>query len=366
MACLFQQKRLLLLFCLILPLIGFIAAPLEARLFYNPHLTYSCYRLIDLGPTDLPQCCLARDSFPVSLGPRINQKGHVIGNTSYGGFVTDLCNPKSCFQRNGTYAFFHGINNNGLVLASVNQADGSGEWYLWSYVYCRHQETPLPLNLKCLNGGDVHFRSINDNGLLTGARKVKDKEEYMAVFYSPEKGIQDLSCAYLLGANNSGNMVGFESPSDENTPLLYHYRGGWNGFSDEACLKKPKGKIQFQMDMTIAHDSAVFGSFRSTKNGRPYMWAYEWTPIERYFRVRDLSGMKISAVNSCHTIVGSLCGEAAISINMEPPVVLSSLVHGGCKEMTLIEATDINDVGQIVGYGRSCGSLHLFLLDPIR
>lgn len=362
-----KKAQGLLLLCITLLLFGTGNAPLESRLFYNPRLTYSCYRLIDLGKTDLPLCCLSRDSFPVSLGPKINQKGHVIGNTSYGGFVTDLCNPKSCFRRNGTYAFFHGINDNGLVLASVNYPEGTGEWYLWPYNYFRQKETPLPINLKCLDGGDVYFRAINNDGLLAGARKCKDEEGYMAVFYSPEKGIQDLTCAFLMEVNNSGNMAGFEAESKENTPLLYHYKGGWNGFSDEASLRKPKGRIKFQMDMAIAHDSTVFGSFLSCKGGRPYMWAYAWTPIERYFRVHDLQGMKISAVNSCHTLVGSLCGEAVISINMEPPVALSSLVMGGCKEgVTLIEATDINDVGQIVGYGRFCGSIHLFVLDPIR
>lgn len=342
-----------------------LSCSLHAHIVYNTNLRYECYKLIDLGETDVHQESLTRASFPVSLGPRINQKGHVIGNATNGGFIYDRVNPRVFLEHNGQSATVYDINNKGQILASVKYNRRAVEWLVWPYnCFCK-DETLIPLDLKCLTGRDVHFRSINDKGVLVGSRTCYNG--YKAIFYSPEKGVKDLSCAFLFEVNDYGNMAGYESLVPQKTPLLYHYKGGWTGFSDEPSLNTPRGScITYQMDMAIASDNTLFGSFLCN-NGIPEMYAYAWAPCEHYFKAYDLGGMQISAVNCSHTLVGTLGGEAVISNNMDMPrPLIQHVVEGVQSDMTLIEATDINDLGQIVGYGKWCGSLHLFLLDPIR
>lgn len=355
---------LLKLFCLVAFFV--VKANMHAHLLYNSNLNYELYHLCDLGITDIAPEKLTRASFPNSLGPRINQQGHITGNTIHGGFVFDRINPMKYLRRNGQLASVYDLNDRGLVLASVQYDSRNVEWLLWPYKCFCKKESISPIDLKCLPSRDVHFRSLNNKNVLVGSRFCFEEQGYMAVFYSPEKGIQGLTCAFLSEVNENGNMAGHEALVVERTPLIYHYRGGWNGLSDEPSLNKPSGCTLYQMDMAIAPDDTVFGSFLSHKRGMPYIYGYAWNPCERYFSVHDFNGMQISAVNNCHTLVGTLCGEAVISNNMEPPVALSSLIAGCRIPIRLIEATDINDMGEIVGYGMWEGSLHLFLLTPIR
>jgi len=352
----------------ILFLLLFLASSLQAHTLYHPNLIYECYELIDLGVTDLPTDQLSRANFPASLGPRINKKGHISGNTSQGGFVFDRVNAPYFLMRDGYAATVYDINDKGLALTSLRYDTRHQDWFLWPYDCCREWETLLPIQLKCLSGNEVTFRSFNNKGMLVGSRKCFNSHGYQAVFYTPDKGLQDLSCAFLTEINERGNIAGYESMILEKKPFLYHPRGGWLGFSDDLSLSTPKGHFTFQQDMAIGEDNTVYGSVMSCKDGKPYIYNYSWSPCFDYeFKAFDLGGMQISAVNGCQTLVGALGGEAVISNNTGGPVTLISRIRKGFKEgARLLEATDINDLGEIVGFGKWGGETHLFLLKPLR
>jgi hypothetical protein len=353
-------KRLIAIICFFS---FFVTDHLGSAVYHKLTRSFPSYRLIDLGPTDIPIQYLSRHCWPMSLGPRLNQKGHVIWNTYSGGFFWDGCNEKRGFTYRGLPGYFHDINNKGLVLASISFPQGNKEWFLWPSNFFSSKESiaPLPMHRDSLH--QLTFRSLNDHNTLVGA--YRSGNNWRSAFWTPKKFLQDLELGKLFDVNKENFLVGTEMCDPEKKPFLWHVRGGWSAFSDDLKMWRPKECLKFR-DFVVAPDNTVFGSFIGKKDESPYLWGYFWSPCERVFHCFDLYEMRVSCVNSSHTIVGNYGGDAAISVNLMPPIPLIDLINSWTGDIRLLEATDINDVGQIVGYGCWDDQVHIFFLDPIR
>jgi hypothetical protein len=145
----------------------------------------------------------------------------------------------------------------------------------------------------------------------------------------------------------------------------------------------PTGWIIFA-DLLVAEDSTVYGTywvkhladthvvrghFYETRqdNGSYYQYnAFMWMPSSGQIEMLDLQGMRLSAINKCHILVGSLLGEAVLRMPGKGPVPLASLMQPDeIRDWKLLEITDINDQGQVVGYGWYQNKMHLFLANPL-
>lgn len=342
-----------------------IAQSSEARyLNRGMPLNFSRYRLIDLGPTNLSPRCLDRHCWPLSLAPKINKEGEVIGNRGDKGFIWKEGLGFITYPHIGEATCFVDINNHGTILARVRINQDCSDWFLWSEEEWRKGETRAPSliqNSSCCNS--VFLRALNDNSQIIGAR-VDEMGCYRSIFWNHKKQICDLPYPQLWDINNYNNMLGSEPRVYKEQPLLWHIKGGMAIITDDCRFGKPPCLKHF-FNPAIAEDNTVYGNFIASKYGDDYIFSYMWNNDDQIFTPLDLNQMLVSAVNSCHTIVGSLDNEAVISLHHRSPVALASLIDSSLSGWKLLNATDINDSGQIVGFGRRNGMLHLFLLTPI-
>lgn len=319
------------------------------------------YKIYDLGETDLPSEYLARHAWPISLGPRINNQGHIIWNTSNGGVFWDRCNRRRFFYYKKYPAFFHAINDKGLTLTSVNSETGKN-WFLWPSSIWRSQESLLELPFR--NQGfatQYHFFAINNNSTIVGTKIENNIPKFL--FWTPERQERYLDFGPVFDVNNSDRILGLEICDPEKKPFIWQVKSGLIAFSDDMKLNRPSENVLFR-ESAIASDNTVFGSYIGTKDNFMYHWSYSWNPCDDLFIKMDLDQMKISAVNSIHTLVGSVNGHAAISYKGSAPAKLSELANYHDGSLHLLEATDINDLGEIVGYGLWEDEMRIFLLIP--
>ncbi len=345
-------------------LIGLTTNLAEAR-YLSQYATCKVpgYRLIDLGPSRHSERVLSRQCWPLSLAPKTNNKSQVVGNRGEQAFIWQENLGFFHFFKCGLCTNFVDIANNGTILGRVHDIDGSSEWFIWSENQCKRDTLPTYLGTECLYGEDLFLRSINDHGQIVGARRM-DGDNYRAIFWDHKKRMMEIKPGILLDVNNKNNMLGIESSLYREQPFLWHIRGGKSIIGDDPCTGKPSCLIKFGFPV-ISADNTVYGTYTAQKKGIPYVYAYHWNCEDQFFGTLNLCNMKITAVNRCHTLVGKQGCHAVISINHSPPKRLIKQVKNNAVGWNLIEATDINDLGQIVGYGTRWGKIHLFMLDPI-
>ncbi|MEC7839345.1 MAG: hypothetical protein VX777_04825 [Chlamydiota bacterium] len=324
------------------------------------------YRLIDLGPTQLSPRVLSRQCWPLTLSPRINNRGQVVGNRGSCGFFWDACRGFFHYAKKGETTYFVDIINDGTLMGCVVDACGFTKWFVWSesQTYFNSDVEPTYIAFPGLFDGDIFLRSMNDSRHIIGARRLEGNR-YRSMYCNHDGKVKDMKSGVLLGVNGYGNMVGTQTNIRGEQPFVWNCRAGLCVINEDESSGKPAGVKKFGFPV-IADDNTVFGSYTSQKHGRDYVHGYHWNSDEGVFGTIDLNKMKISAVNRLHILVGSQDNHAVISVNHNKPVDLADHVKGPHSRWHLIEATDVNDLGQIVGYGKYRGKIHLFLLDPIR
>jgi hypothetical protein len=321
------------------------------------------YSLYDIGLSRLPCEALSKKAFPLSQAPCINNQAQVIYNDSQGGCLWDCIHGTQRLIYKNVYARFHAINNKGVVLASAINSGGKQTWMLWSEKNGLRQD-PYILDCPCPNGACVYFRAINDDGMLVGLLKYDDSsiEEAHAVVWPSNGKLYLLDRGIAWGVSDSGYAVVSDAKSPANSPYLWHKNGGFLVLPEHSAFKKP-ADVRY-VDMQVDYEGGVYGTF--FYNNQPnYLHGFYWQPCQERFDQLDLGGMRISAMNSRGILVGSWCGRAVARARDGVPFDLNRLVEIKGKCWHLIEATDINDLGQIVGYAKVDGEYHIFLLQPL-
>jgi len=355
-------------------LIGSETSHLEHK-DYHPEIVYR-YNLIDMGETSIDVSLLSRLSGKLTLAPDINVNGFAISNSSSGGQIFQKSGWKFIPQISGMTIQFHAINDNADLLVSLNRGRESVEWMIWPFrdggygSARKHILTVDPFK------NDFVLTGFNTEGLVTGYKKSENK--LTPLVWNNDSGFQKMGEAQGLDLHGSIKTINGKCCTAGYADEVYdRYPFYWNPLTGVEILKNyrthlmPKGWIEFA-DMVLSSNDTVYGTYwirhlsqvNKPERYRPY-YAYEWEPKTGKISTIDIDGMRITAVNSLNTIVGTLNGKAAIREKDKKPVELANLIDPDQQQSwQLIESTAINDKGQIVGYGTLNGKMHIYMADP--
>ncbi|MBA2728716.1 MAG: hypothetical protein H0U49_11155, partial [Parachlamydiaceae bacterium] len=196
-------------------------------------------------------------------------------------------------------------------------------------------ETIKPFYWK--SGAEIHFLNQGDNKILDGK---------------------------IMWVNNQNQVAGFFKNMKETPPGVWSSEQGLQIVKNFRSKPVPDGEAEL-IDLLIAEDGTVYGTYQikyTDPSKHSPSVAYAWLPYEGGgFKLLDLEGMQITGLNEWHTLVGSLKGQAAICEPGEKPIELCKIIPQ--QELTdweLLEATSINNWGDLVGYGKYKGDLHIF------
>lgn len=324
------------------------------------------FRLINLGESDVSEDRLYRSSQKPSLAPSINNLGQVIGNRKEGGFLRDPLLGDWMPYINEVSVNFHSITNNGDILVSLNRKSNHPEWMVWPTAAGRNGPRAPILNE---NFPNAQFIGLTNDRVAIGNAIVAN--ETIPLLWRPNEKAQQISnvegqkaVGNLKGINNNGQMVGVFQKEDTFPPTACNTASNIEFMRNFRTQVFPDGKAELE-DLLIAEDGTIYGTYRikyenNTASGH---YAYAWLPYEGGgFKLLDLDGMRITALNDWHTLVGSHGDQAALCEVGSSPVALSSVIRPDeLAHWELIEATGINNWGDIVGYGKFKGNMHIFL-----
>lgn len=334
------------------------------------------YVIFDLGSTEIDPSLMNPFALPHTYAPRINNDRQVSANRKDEGFLRDLHYGELVSQVGYSLkGFAFGLNNRGDCLGTVARSKANVDWFVWSQKNLK-REHRYPMGcLEDVEQRDLDFRAINDDKWAVGSFSSKDL--LRPLVWNPRWGIKpfgyyvgwDVKGA-AWGINQQGTILGSIAESCESPPFVWNVCQGMEilrnyriPFEAQSC-HEIHGPVRFA-DMVITEDNYVYGTLLIdnvyyTDDGLSNYFAYRWEPYSQDFRYLDLQGMRINSVNSKHTLVGVLDGQAALRERGAKPVLLQSYLPGDA--WLLLEATDINDTGDIVGYGKLNGEIHIFLM----
>jgi hypothetical protein len=340
-----------------------------------PHLVTK-YRLIDIIDTQLDASLMTNLPSKLTHAPIINQRGQVIGNTLEGGFVILPKKWEYRPQINNVMIHVYGIDTKGDLLLTLNRGSDSQEWMLWPLsqggygVVRNHIQTNDPFQ------PNVTFTGYNDNGTFIGYKKIEGRNRPYVWTQAKgfhalgvEKGLQLSGIAKDI--NQKGSIAGIAEDPTDKAPFLWHEQTGLETLRKYRDALVPKGWVEFS-DIILTEDDTIYGTFwirdhstENEKSGDHQYYAYRWNPNNAKVQMVDLRGMRLAAVNSHHLLVGSLNGKAMVREPDKLPIALSELMDPQTLQgWELLEATSVNDQGQIVGYGKYNGKVHVFLAEP--
>lgn len=372
--------RYLLIYLSVIFALGDCSETPHLKCFKQSPCLVSNYELQDLGEIDLDAGFLTRQKEGFSSAPQINDLGEIIGNNSSGGFIYNAGFKKYHPAIKGVSIKFHAINNYGDILISLHRSPEDVSWLIWPTRYGLNKQR-TPIDTVELEGNKIGLYGINDQQMIAG--EVLVKEIPMPLTWIPGQGLYRIGYeegldlqGFAKGINNTGTLFGKSSDYLERFPFTWNGRYQRTLFPHRKEFQPPSGsKIMFE-DLVITDDNTLYGTFWFNSSFLPESKpkavedkehrAFSWHHPSDSLKFIDLRGMRISAVNNHHRIVGSINGRACYADKTFAPVEISEMVDSQeIEDWELLEATDINTVGQIVGYGKKEGKIHLFLANPL-
>lgn len=290
----------------------------------------------------------------------LNENGQIVGlsqinaSNSYHGFVADGAGMHDLGTFGGAQSEARAINRNGDVVGWAQTPNGD------RHAFVLHNGSMTDLG--SLAGSPVDANSLNDDGVVVGSY---ESGSFERAFIWNSGVMQDLgtlggtdSRAYAI--NNHGDVVGFARPND-NAQI-------------HACLWRNG----------VAIDLGTLGGWAShavdiNENGKIVGWsmedpnyighAFEWADGTMY-DLGSLGGISSGAfsINAGGVVVGVSTDvfeqQHAVIWEGGQLAMLDSMIASG-SGWSLTTAADINNAGQIAGYGTLNGSTHAFLLTPL-
>ncbi len=334
------------------------------------------YTIKDLGEIDLEPRELTKLLDKPSLGPKINNDGDIVANRSTGGFFLHANEREYSPSIQGALINFHSINNQKDILISISRTSGAVDWFVWPTA--QGWDGPrLTIDPVEIEGNKIYLSKVNDQQKVVGIAKPDSKS--MPVEWDRIRGLYRIGFQQnenLFGTvkdiNSRNTIVGKSHRQLESFPYaiinnqqfsLFKFRRHFNAPSD--------AKIIFA-DLVISDHDVVYGTYWFDKNFDDpthkkvkHFRAFKWLPQHDLLTLLDLDGMRVTSVNAKDRLVGTRKGKAVFrEADYKPIDILSTIKFDESKDWKLIEATSINDEGQIVGFGNKAGKLHLFLASP--
>jgi probable HAF family extracellular repeat protein len=257
----------------------------------------------------------------------------------------------------------YGINGAGKVVGYTNHAT---EW----------SRNGALRDLGTLGGTQSYAKGISDAGLVVGYSLAADNRAFIPTLWSPAGmpsalGVPDGGGdAYAISINDAREAVGYGTVSNSN----WNHALKWSARGSITDLGTLLGALGNSDAYAINNAGRVVGDSQVSLGGP--LHAVEWSADGVITDLGVLPGGSNSqafAINNS----GQVVGDADIYIpgfgNREEAVIwsggqisdLNSLLPPG-SGWYLLEATAINDHGQIVGNGFYNGQPHGFLLTPVR
>ena len=303
------------------------------------------YYIIDIGT-------LGED--PESKAFGINDRGQVVG---YSGmvqgpeegrraFIWDSTNGiRSLGTLGGNHSEAYGINNAGQVVGRSTLA--SGEYDVRGFIW----ENGSMSDLGTLEGGWTEAHGINNSREVVGYSVLSSSVTAFLWKNGSMSNLESLtgnSRGYAI--NDTGQIVGYVNP------IAFMWENGII-----TLLGTLGGNRSYAWD--INNNRQVIGS--SGTGGYPsYSHAFFWEN-STMTDLGTLSGnwSEAYSINDTGQIVGQSAGHAFLWENGTMTDLNEFLPIG--SEWLLLEATAINNKGQIVGCGYISGKLHAFLMTPL-
>lgn len=353
----------------------FADSPHRLRVSSAPSIVPT-YHLVDLGDSGLDPANLTKIKDGASLAPCINNCGEICGNRVTGGFISrpdsSLYHPPMI----GGKFVFHSINTHGDVLASIRRGNGNVDWFIWM-THHGADGTRIPIDTKEVQGEHLQLLKINDGRWIAGEASPAGID--LPLVWYPDQGMYRVGHSKGMNVhgkvkdiNKNGLVVGKSHKNLENFPYIWNGEHIWDLFKLRNQFNPPSdGKVVFE-DLVITNDGYVYGTYwintkflekdaHVPENIRAFVWDIFNNTVETF----NWNGMRIAAMNKFHRAVGSANGKAVYAEkNFAPSDLAHSISVYELEGWELLEATDINDIGQIVGYGRKDGKIHLFFADP--
>lgn len=339
------------------------------------------YNIVDMGETHLDTETLSKQTLSQSLSPAINDSGLVMGNDNEGGFIKDLHSQRYTPVLRKTVISFHDINNYGDILVSWDRGSGFRDWLIWSLDRNRNKHQLIHFGV--MDSNRVEISKLNDHWRLAGfvnpaAPDIKADTKLLPIMWTPLEGVHrpgfrlDIY-GLFRGVNNRGTAYGYADQGPHQPPFVWSDDQGIKLLDNWTSKVKLEGWPNFG-NLVITDDDTVYGTYWFGENdidkGNPLKrkhYGFVWRPYQGgLFDLLDLDGMQISGVNGYHQLVGSVNGQAVLRDPGRKPVELITLLPAEkAKGWELIEATNVNNAGEIVGFGKYNGKMHIFGLEPV-
>jgi probable HAF family extracellular repeat protein len=306
------------------------------------------YRVTDLGTL----------GGTVSFANAINATGQITGGAATPGdatahaFLYSAGSMKDLGTLGGSFSQGEGINNSGLVTGFSGTAAGSNRAFLYS-------GGPMQ-DLGTLGGSSSFGLDVNDIGQVTGEAQTSVPHTTRAFLYS-NGSMQNLGASTGYGINNSGQVTG------ESGPHAFLYSGG--SMQDIHTLGDGSG------GRDINASGQVTGFFDDNVAIARRAFLYSGGSMQDLGSIGFYQGSVGLAINADGWVTGvafpalsdtpDRAEERAFLFDGEAMHDLNGLLDGSGAGWVLHSANDINDLGQIVGYGTHNGVTRAFLLTPV-
>ncbi|MHC5184578.1 MAG: DUF3466 family protein [Planctomycetota bacterium] len=300
----------------------------------------------------------------------------------------------------GTSSRAYGINESGQI---VGKSDITGDSVSHAFLY----DGIKMHDLGTLGGPSSNAISLNDNAEVVGHSRITGDSSSHAFYYDGttmhDLGTLGGSWSEALGINNSGVIVGYSDITGDSARHAFYYDGTMHdlstlgGSASEALNINESGHIvgysditgdsahhAFYYDGTIMHDLETLGGTNS--------YAFGINESGQIVGESDITGDSASNAfyydGTMHDL-GTLGGTSSIAFRIneqgqavgESDIIGDSVLHAflydgnGLIDLNdlipidsgweLTVAVDINNSGQIVGWGMIDGQEHAFLMTPV-
>ncbi len=344
--------------------------PHAQKLKQDPAILH-LYSIQPIGPVDLKPKILTRQNVYASLAPKINNRGEVIYNTQSDAVIHDSTERDYQPKLGQANVRFHSINDRGDILVSVNRGPETLQWAIWPEKGQNPQNPRFQIQTGKIDSYRVNFREINLDQTLVGLTNPGGEDLLMIERLTPiqwnrETGLTPStigmeSFGELRAINSRGDRAGIAREKGHQIPFFITAEGTTYFLRDYLKKIHPQGWTTFG-PVVLLDNQVVMGSFGF---GNGQYNSYMWLPTKQAFYPLLLDSMRISDANESQVAVGVQDKEAAIRYPAEKPLKLSQLLSKDeADQWKLLEATSINDQGEIVGFGNFQGKLYVFKAVP--